>query len=76
VQIIETNLRVLGPEHSGILRTMNNLASTYIDQGRWKKAEGLLMQVMETSKRVLRPEHPYTLTSMANRASTFYNQRR
>ncbi|OCK72871.1 hypothetical protein K432DRAFT_38395 [Lepidopterella palustris CBS 459.81] len=50
---------------------MANLASTYIDQGRWKEAEELDVQVMETRKRVLGEGHPDTLTSMANLASTY-----
>ena len=55
---------------------MANLASTYNNQGRWKKAEELFVQVMKTFKRVLGAEHPSTLTSMANLASTYSNQGR
>jgi hypothetical protein len=55
---------------------MNNLASTYRDQGRWEEAEELEVQVMETSLRVIDAEHPDTLTSMANLASTYGNQGR
>jgi hypothetical protein len=62
--------RVLGDEHSSTLTSMANLASTYINQGRWKEAEELEVQVMETSSRVLGDEHPNTLTSMANLAFT------
>ena len=45
---------------------MNNLASTYRNQGRWTEAEKLHVQVVVTRKMVLGPEHPDTLTSMWN----------
>ena len=50
---------------------MANLASTYMNQGRWKEAEELGVQVMETRKRMLGEEHPSTLTSMHNLAFTW-----
>src|SRR5438045_7586665 len=65
---METSLRVLDKEHPDTLTSMNNLASTYRNQGRWKEAEELEVQVMETRKRVLGKEHPDTLTSMNNLA--------
>ncbi|KAJ2892346.1 kinesin light chain [Zalerion maritima] len=52
---------------------MNNLASTYRNQGRWKEAEDLFVQVMETRKRVLGAEHPDRLTSMSNLAFTWHS---
>ena len=74
VQVMDTNLRVLGTEHPSTLTSMGNLASTYQNQGRWKAAEELKVQVMETEKRVLGAEHPSTLTSMQNLASTYSDQ--
>jgi hypothetical protein len=55
---------------------MNNLASTYSKQGRWKEAEELKVQVMEMRKTVLGAEHPDTLASMNNLASTYKKQGR
>jgi tetratricopeptide (TPR) repeat protein len=55
---------------------MNNLASMYKNQGRWKQAEELYKQVMETRKRVLRQGHPYNVNSMENLALTYNNQGR
>jgi DNA repair protein RadC len=55
---METMKRVLGQEHPSTLTSMNNLASTYQNQGRWKEAEDLEVLVMETRKRVLGQEHP------------------
>jgi Tetratricopeptide repeat len=37
---------VLGEEHPDTLTSMNNLASTYRDQGRWKEAEELEVWLM------------------------------
>ncbi|OAG00992.1 TPR-like protein [Paraphaeosphaeria sporulosa] len=76
VQVMETRKRVLGEQHPDTLTSMGNLASTYMNQGRWNEAEELEVQVMETRERVLGEEHPSTLTSMANLASTFSNQGR
>ena len=53
---------------------MNNLASTYLEQGRWEEAEKLYLQVLEGNTRVLGAEHPDTLLSMANLA-TLYRRR-
>jgi hypothetical protein len=48
---------------------MNDLASTVSKQGRWKKAEELMLHVMKTRKRVLKHEHSDKLISMNNLAS-------
>lgn len=62
---------------SGVsLMSMDNLAATYNDQGKWTKAEEMEVLVMETSKRVLGPEHPDTLMSVNNLASMYHNQGR
>src|SRR5436309_486349 len=73
---MEIRKRVLGAEHPDALTSINNLALTYLNQGRWKEAKELDVQVMETSNRILGAEHPDTLTSMANLASTYGNQGR
>jgi len=46
-------LQRIADEHPDTLTSMNNLASTYRNQGRWDAAEELDMQVMETSKKKL-----------------------
>jgi len=71
---METRKTVLGPEHPSTLASMNNLASTYQDQGRWNEAEKLNVQVMEIRKTMLGPEHPDTLVSMNNLAYTWESQ--
>jgi tetratricopeptide (TPR) repeat protein len=76
VQLVETKKKMVGPEHPNTLKSINNLASTYRNQGRWEEAETLEVQVLEIIKRVLGPEHPNTLKSINNLASTYRNQGR
>ena len=47
-KIMETRRTVLGPNHPDTLTSMANLASTYMNQGRWKEAEELQVKVMGT----------------------------
>jgi hypothetical protein len=53
MQVMGTRKRVLSQEHPDTLTSINNLASTYQNQGRWKETEELFVQVMDTGKRVL-----------------------
>ncbi|KAJ5313221.1 1-3-beta-glucanosyltransferase gel2 [Penicillium atrosanguineum] len=71
VQAMEARNTKLGEDHPDMLISMNNLASTYMKQGRWEEAEQLEVQVMETRKTKLGEDHPDTLTSMANLAFTW-----
>ena len=76
MQVMETCKNVLGLEHPHTLTGMDNLASTYSSQGRWKEAEELEVQVVETRKNVLGLQHPDTLTSMNNLTSIYRDQGR
>ena len=75
-RVLDMRKKLLGAEHPDTLTSMANLASTYMNQGRWSEAEQLDIQVMDTRKKILGAEHPHTLTSMANLASTYWNQGR
>ncbi|RYP50199.1 hypothetical protein DL768_004220 [Monosporascus sp. mg162] len=55
---------------------MEQLASIYWIQGRWKEAESLQVQVMEMSRRILGKEHPDTLNSIRNLALIYQSQGR
>ena len=46
----------------------HDLATTYIDQGRWKEAEKLVMHIVQTTKRLLGKKHPSTLSSIQSLA--------
>ena len=75
-EVLDLRREVLGNHHPNKITSMANLASTYLDQGRWEEAEILLVKVVETYTNKLGPDHPDTLTSMANLASTYRNQGR
>jgi hypothetical protein len=68
---MDMNKKLLGAEHPSTLRSMENLASTYWNQGRWNEAEQLEVQVMDMRKKLLGAEHSDTLKSMGNLARTY-----
>jgi tetratricopeptide (TPR) repeat protein len=70
-QTLESRKARLGPEHPDTLRSMNNLASAYMDARRLDKALPLLEQTLELHKARLGPEHPDTLCSMNNLALAY-----
>jgi tetratricopeptide (TPR) repeat protein len=74
VQSVETSTDMLGEAHSTTLSSMDNLALTYMAQGRWRKAEELEVRVVEMSKTTLGKEHPATLNSMNNLALVLSRQ--
>ncbi|KAF8331777.1 hypothetical protein F5887DRAFT_1081116 [Amanita rubescens] len=55
-----------GSDHPYTLSTMDNLASTYQNQGRWDEAEKLQVKVMNAIKAKLGSDHPDTLCTMHN----------
>ena len=67
--------RMFGAETPKTLASINNLACTYMNQGKWDEAEKLFVDVMNARKAKLGSD-PDTLTSMANLASTYSNQGR
>ncbi len=71
---LEASERVLGPEHSDTLLSMNNLAMLLEHKGDNGGAQPLLERAMEARERLLGPEHPDTLTSVNNLALLLSNQ--
>ena len=61
----------LGGSNPRTLDAMDDLATIWQNQGRWKEAEELGVQVLEVRKRVLGQEHPDTLWSMNHLACTW-----
>jgi CHAT domain-containing protein/Tfp pilus assembly protein PilF len=55
---------------------MNNLATSYSNQGRLIEAEALYKQCLAKRKIVLGESHPHTLSTMNNLASTYKDQGR
>jgi tetratricopeptide (TPR) repeat protein len=73
---VATSTRLLGEEHSCTLQGMNNLAVTYLKQGRWIDAAELQEKTLRIRERVLGEDHPDTLSSMNNLAIAYRNQGR
>jgi tetratricopeptide (TPR) repeat protein len=67
----EVSRLILGDKHPNTLKTINNLASVYRNQGRHKEAEELHRQVRAVQEQVLGKEHPDTLTTLNNLASVY-----
>jgi tetratricopeptide (TPR) repeat protein len=67
--VLQTQRRVLGPEHPNTLRSMNNLANDIRAQGHIAEAEAMDSQTLEIRRRVLGPESPDTLGSMSSLAA-------
>ncbi|KAK4457637.1 hypothetical protein QBC42DRAFT_278636 [Cladorrhinum samala] len=76
LEIMETRKVMLGVDHPSTLESMDNLASIYMNQGRWEEAESLWVQVLETSKRILGEDHFGILKSMDNLAWIYMKQGR
>jgi hypothetical protein len=55
---------MLGDNHPDILDTMNNLANTYSEQGKYAQAEVLYKQCLDTRRIVLGDNHPHTLSTI------------
>jgi len=61
--------RTLGPEHSDVAESLNNLALLYEELGEYHKAEPLLLRSLHILEKTLGPEHPTfagRLVSLAN----------
>jgi eukaryotic-like serine/threonine-protein kinase len=61
-----TNIRrrVLGPQHSDTLKSMDALGVVLEEEGRYAEAEKLLRQTLDIRRHVLGNNHPDTLQSM------------
>jgi tetratricopeptide (TPR) repeat protein len=68
---LETRQRLLGPEHSDSLYTMNQHAIILHMRAKYTEAEEVYKHVLATRKRLLGAEHNETLTSMNNLASVY-----
>jgi tetratricopeptide (TPR) repeat protein len=67
---------VLGPRHPDTLNSLNNLASLYQRQGRYREAEPLYREALQARREVLGPRHPATLVSLNNLAFLYDSQHR
>jgi len=69
-RLLETQRRVLGPDHPDTLATIEELAFTVCDEGKGQCTEGvqLTRDVLDKQKRILGPDAYYTLVTMDNLA--------
>ena len=58
--------RILGADHPNTLTARYNLAASYAQAGRTKKAIALPQQVADADARILGPENPHTARSQAS----------
>ncbi|KAM0251725.1 hypothetical protein ACHAQJ_008046 [Trichoderma viride] len=75
-QVVETRKRKLGANHPDTLKSIHNLAGTYMKQDRLEDAENLNVQVMKMMKTELGADHPDTLKSIHNLAVIYKKQGR
>ncbi len=61
----------LGPDHPDTLRSMNNLAASYLELGRYAEALALREETLKLFTAKLGRDHPETLVSMGNLASSY-----
>ncbi|MFJ3575851.1 tetratricopeptide repeat protein [Streptomyces rubiginosohelvolus] len=71
--ILDSDNRVLGPEHPAALTGSNNLAAALNDLGEHQQAAELHQQTLTDHERILGPDHPHTLTSRNNLAAALNN---
>jgi len=60
--------RVLGPEHSDVATSLNDLAGLYCDRGQYVQAEPLYQRALSIQEKVLGSAHPDVATSLENYA--------
>ncbi len=60
--------KALGPDHSDVATSLNNLAVLYDAQGRYAEAEPLYKRALAILEKALGPEHPYVAQGLENYA--------
>jgi tetratricopeptide (TPR) repeat protein len=66
--------KALGPEHSNVASSLNNLAAFYATQGRYAEAEPLFQRALAILGNVLGSEHHSVATSLNNLAELSQSQ--
>ena len=76
LELVELEGDTYGSDHSKMLTSKADLASTYRNQGRWKEAEKMQIQILDSRKKVLGLDHVDTCEIMSELARTYWNQGR
>ena len=61
----------MGPDHSSVAESLNNLAELYSDQGKFAIAEPLYERSLAIWVKSLGPDHPHVATSLENIADLY-----
>ncbi len=73
-QVTETMRRTLGDQHPDTLRSLHELASLNMRQGKYVDAERTAREVWEARRRILGADHPETLRDLALIGNILSNQ--
>ena len=73
-QVLETQRRVLGPDHPDTLNNMTLLGNALMEQGHYSEAEKSYLEALHGQQRVLGPEHPQTALTAYNLACVAAHQ--
>lgn len=73
-QAIETQERVLGPDHPDISTSLNDLGYFYQEQGNYAAAEPLYQRAIAIREKTLGPENPHTAKCLNNLAGIYVSQ--
>ncbi|MEU0188098.1 tetratricopeptide repeat protein, partial [Streptomyces sp. NPDC006207] len=68
-QLLDTQSRLLGPDHPDTLGSRGNLAAALRGMGEYAQAVDLHRRTLEDRTRILGPDHPDTLGSRGNLAA-------
>ena len=74
LRALEGYEKAWGPKHTSTLRTLNNLASLYQEQGNTGEAMEIYLRVLEGYEEALGPRHSSTLRTIRNLGSLYANQ--
>ena len=72
LQILEAEL---GPEHSNVATTLNNLALLYKSMGDYEKTLPLYKRALDIREKVLDPQHPFVAITLNNLAELYRQMR-
>jgi Tfp pilus assembly protein PilF len=65
-QTLQLKETVLGKDHPQTLISMNNLATSLCEQGKYAEAEAIHRQTLQLQETVLGKDYPDTLASINN----------
>ena len=72
-KVLTIREKVLGPDHSDVAESLNNLAELYRTLGDYTKAEPFYKRSLAIYENVLGPEHPYVAISLNNLARLYHS---